>query len=125
MNSQILYKDESYLIIGKCFEVHNALGHGFLEVVYKDALEVVFEQDGILYEREKEYDVRFRNVLLAHKFYADFMVLDKIVLEVKGVAALSDAHVAQMINYLKVSGNKLGLLVNFGRESLEYRRLLL
>ena len=125
MNTKIIYKEEAYLIIGKCFEVHNALGHGFMEVVYKDALEVAFEQDGVLYEREKKYDVRFRNVLLAHKFYADFVVLDKIILEVKGVTALTDAHVAQMINYLKVSGNKLGLLVNFGRQGLEYKRLLL
>ena len=105
-------------------EVHNALGHGFLEIVYKDALELIFKQDGISYEREKPYEVYFRNILLPHKFYADIVVFDKIILEVKCVTALTDEHIAQTINYLKVSGNKLGLLVNFGRGKLEYKRLV-
>ena len=125
MNTTIIYKDESYRIIGKCFEVHKVLGHGFLEVVYKDALEIVFKQDGIRYQREKEYEVWFRNILLPHKFYSDFVVLEKIILEVKCVASLTDSHIAQTINYLKVSGSKLGLLVNFGRGRLEYKRLVL
>ncbi|HTN06149.1 GxxExxY protein [Agriterribacter sp.] len=121
----IIYKEESYLIIGKCMEVHSVLGHGFSEIVYKDALELVFRQDGILHGREKEYEVWFRNILLPHKFYADFVVMDKIILEVKCVAALTDEHISQTINYLKVSGNKLGLLVNFGRGRLGYKRLVL
>lgn len=122
---EIIYKDESYLIIGKCTDVHNVLGHGFLEIVYKDALELTFKQDGIFYEREKPYEVYFRNVLLPHKFYADFVVMDKIILEVKCVTSLTDEHISQTINYLKVSGNKLGLLVNFGRGKLESKRLVL
>jgi len=105
-------------------EVHNELGHGFLEIVYKDALELVFRQDGIPFEREKPYEVWFRGVLLRHKFYADFAVENKIILEIKCVSALTDEHIAQIINYLKVSGNKLGLLVNFGRGKLEYKRLV-
>jgi len=121
----ILYKEESYQIIGKCMEVHNALGHGFLEIVYKDALELVFKQDGIFYEREKLYEVYFRNTLLPHKFQADFVVMNKIILEVKSVNALIEEHIAQTINYLKVSQNNLGLLVNFGRSKLEYKRLVL
>lgn len=121
----IIYKEESYLIIGKCMEVHKALGHGFSEIVYKDALELVFGQDNIFYEREKQYEVYFRNILLPHKFYADFVVLDKIILEIKCVSILTDEHIAQTINYLKVSGNKLGLLVNFGRGKLEYKRLVM
>jgi GxxExxY protein len=124
MESELFYKEEAYLIIGKCMEVHSALGHGFLEIVYKDALELIFHQGRIFYEREKEYDVWFRGVLLPHKFYADFVVLDKIILEIKCVTALTDEHIAQTINYLKVSGNKLGLLVNFGRGKLEYKRLV-
>jgi GxxExxY protein len=124
METDILYKGESYEIIGKCMEVHNALGHGFLEVVYKDALEVIFKQDDILFEREKGYEVYFRKILLPHKFYADFVVLEKIILEVKCVSSLSNEHIAQTLNYLKVSDNKLGLLVNFGRGKLEYKRLL-
>lgn len=120
----LIYKNESYSIIGKCMEVHNALGHGFLDVVYKDALELVFEQDGILFEREKGYAVHFRGKLLPHRFFADFVVFDKIIFEVKCVTTLTDEHVAQTINYLKVSGNTLGLLVNFGRGKLEYKRLV-
>jgi GxxExxY protein len=73
MESELFYKEEAYLIIGKCMEVHSALGHGFLEIVYKDALELIFHQGRIFYEREKEYDVWFRGVLLPHKFYADFL----------------------------------------------------
>lgn len=124
MDKGIIYKEESYKIIGKCMEVHNELGHGFLEIVYKDALELVFGQDSILFEREKPYEVYFKNILLPHKFYADFVVLGKIILEVKCATAISDEHIAQTINYLKVSGNKLGLLVNFGRGKLEYKRLV-
>ncbi len=105
-------------------EVHNELGHGFLEIVYKDALELVFRQDRIFFERERPYEVWFRGVLLPHKFYADFVVGEKIILEVKCVAAFTDEHIAQTINYLKVSGNKLGLLVNFGRGKLDYKRLV-
>jgi len=121
----ILYKEESYIIIGKCMEVHNALGHGFLEIVYKDALELIFKQDGISYEREKMYEVYFRNTLLPHKFYADFVVMNKIILEVKSVNALTEEHIAQTLNYLKVSKNNLGLLINFGRGKLEHQRLIL
>lgn len=121
---ELIYKEESYQIIGKCMEVHNELGHGFLEIVYKDALELIFRQDGIFYEREKPYEVYFREILLPHQFYADFVVMDKIILEVKCVRSLTDEHIAQTINYLKVSKNKLALLVNFGRGKLEYKRLV-
>lgn len=110
----ILYAEECYAIVGKCMEVHRELGHGFLEIVYKDTLELVFQQDGVPYEWEKQYDVYFRGILLPHHFYADFVVLDKIILQIKGVKALTDERIAQTLNYLKVSGSRLGLLVNFG-----------
>ena len=74
--SLILYKNESYKIIGACMEVHNQLGPGFLEIVYKDALEVEFTKIGIPYSREKEYAVRYKDTILPHKFYADFVVFD-------------------------------------------------
>ena len=106
-------------------EVHNELGHGFLEVVYKDALEVIFRKNGMFFEREKPYPIYFQKVLLPHMFYADFVVLDKIILEIKSIRELRDEHIAQTINYLKVSGNRLGILVNFGQEKLEYKRLVL
>jgi GxxExxY protein len=124
MEEKIIYKEESYSIIGKCMEVHNELGHGFLEIVYKDALEYVFKKNNIFYEREKEYSINFQNFILPHKFYADFVVFDKIILEIKSVSNLADEHIAQTINYLKVSGNKLGLLVNFGKGKLDYKRIV-
>ena len=125
MNTEILYKEESYEIIKRCMEVHNELGQGFSEIVYKDALELVFRQENIFYEREKEYSVSFRGIELPHQFYADFVVFNKIILEVKSVSQLASEHISQTINYLKVSNNRLGLLVNFGKNSLEYKRIVL
>ena len=122
--TDIIYKEESYQIIGKCFEVHNNLGPGFLEIVYKDALEYEFRIADIPYSREVEYEVNYKNIILPHKFYADFVVFDNIILEVKGVSGIADEHIAQTINYLKAS-NKLGLLVNFGELKLKYKRLVL
>jgi len=121
----LIYKEESYQIIGKCFEVHNNLGPGFLEIVYKDALEQEFNIANIPYEREKEYIVNYKGKLLPHKFYADFVVFDKIILEVKAVSGIPDEFIALAINYLKVSNNKLALLVNFGELKLNYRRIVL
>jgi GxxExxY protein len=84
--TELILKNESYQIIGKCFEVHNQLGPGFLEVVYKDALELEFQQAGIPYEREKEYSIVYKGTLLRRKYYADFVVFDSIILEVKAVS---------------------------------------
>ena len=123
--TEIIYKQESYQIIGKCFEVHNNLGPGFLEIVYKDALEYEFRKANITYAREVEYVVHYQDIILPHKFYADFVVFEKIILEVKAKSSLTDEFIAQSINYLKVSGNKLALLVNFGELKLSYKRLLL
>ena len=122
--TKLIYKEESYQIIGKCFEVHNNLGAGFLEIVYKDALEYEFRKAGIPYEREKEYTVNYKDIILPHKFYADFVVFDKIILEIKAVSGIADEFVAQAINYLKVSGNQLALIVNFGELQLNYKRIV-
>jgi GxxExxY protein len=123
--TKLIYKDEAYEIIGKCLEVHNNLGAGFLEIVYKDALELEFKKAGIGYEREKKYEVNYKGYVLPHKFYADFVVMDKIILEVKAVSGISDEFIAQAINYLKVSQNKLALIVNFGELKLNYKRIVL
>ncbi|OQY96880.1 MAG: NADH:ubiquinone oxidoreductase [Sphingobacteriales bacterium UTBCD1] len=125
MNENFPLKDETYQIIGTCMEVHNQLGAGFLEIVYKDALEYEFRNAGILFEREKEYTVNYKGIILPHKFYADFVVFDKVILEVKGVKTIADEHVAQAINYLKVSDNRIALIVNFGELKLSYKRLIL
>ncbi len=122
---KIIYKEESYQIIGKCMEVHNNLGAGFLEIVYKDALELEFQKANIPYEREKMYEVNYKGIILPHKFYADFVVFNKIILEVKGVSGISDEFIAQSLNYLKVSSNQLALLVNFGELKLNYKRIVL
>ncbi len=122
---KIIYKEECYKIIGKCFEVHQQLGAGFLEIVYKDALEYEFRNNNIQYSREKIYDVNYKSIILPHKYHADFVVEDKIILEIKSVSKLTDEHIAQSINYLKVSGNKLAFLVNLGELSLTYKRIVL
>ena len=121
----LIYKDESYQIIGKCFEVHNNLGPGFLEIVYKDALEYELTKSGIPYEREKEYIVNYKGIILPHKFYADFIVFDKIILEIKAVSGIADEFIAQAINYLRISQNKLALIVNFGELKLNSKRIVL
>ena len=122
--NELILKEEAYAIIGLCMEVHNQLGHWFYEIVYKDALEYEFEQNEIDYEREKEYIVNYKEKVLPHKFYADMTVFNSIIIEVKCVKALTDEHLAQTINYLKVSKNRLALLVNFGRGKLEYKRVV-
>lgn len=124
MEDKLVYKQESYEIIGACMEVHKYLGHGFLEVVYKDALEYEFKKNNIPFSREVAFEVVYKNEILKHCFYADFVVYDKIILEIKSYAGIVDEHIAQTINYLKVANCKLGLLVNFGRMSLEYKRLV-
>jgi GxxExxY protein len=123
--SDIIYKEESFKIIGLCMEVHNNLGSGFLEIVYKDALEYELKKSNIPYEREKKYEVNYKGIILPHKFYADFVVMDKIILEVKAVQGIADEFIAQSINYLKVSNNKLALIANFGELKLNYKRIVL
>lgn len=121
----IVYPVESYQITGLCMNVHTYLGKGFLEIVYKDALESELLNAGIPYEREKEYLINYKGLILPHKFYADFVIYNKIILEIKAVKVLTDEHLAVTMNYLKVSKNKLGLLINFGEPSLVTKRVVL
>jgi len=98
-----IYIDENYAIIGALFDVYNNLGSGFVGIVYKDALEYEFRSRDIPFEREKSYAINYKDIVLRHKFYADFVVFDKIILELKTVEVLNNKHLAQCINYLKVS----------------------
>ena len=123
--SNIIYKGESYKLMGILFDIHSNLGKGFSEIVYKDAIEYELEKSLIFFEREKEYSVRYKDILLKHKFYADFIIFDKIILEIKCCNSISDSHIAQAMNYLKVSNNKLAIIVNFNNDSLEYKRIVL
>ncbi|NWF51190.1 MAG: GxxExxY protein, partial [Ignavibacteriaceae bacterium] len=109
--NEILFKDESYKIIGICMEVHKLLGKGFLEIVYKDALEYEFTANNIPYEREKEFSIQYKSKILAHKYYADFVLYNNIILEIKAVNGIIDEFVKQTLNYLAVSKCKLGLIV--------------
>lgn len=105
-------------------DVHNNLGRGFSEIVYKDALEYEFRKNDIPFQREREFAVNYKEVVLPHKFYADFVVWDKIILEVKSVTQLNNDHLEQTFNYLAVSNSKLGILVNFRERQLEYKRIV-
>src|SRR5690554_2125092 len=120
-----LSQNETYKIIGLCMEVHNNLGKGFSEIVYKDALEIELRDADIVYEREKEYSVNYKGIILPHKFYADFVVFGNVILEVKSVSKIANEHIAQALNYLKVSENKVALVVNFNEDKLMYKRLIL
>jgi len=125
MSHKIIYKEESYEIIGICMEVHRILGKGHSEVVYKDALEYEFQQAGITFSRETQFKINYKDIILRHRYYADFVVYDKIILEVKAIEELTSSHIKQTLNYLAVSNLNLGLLVNFGRDSLEHERVVL
>lgn len=106
-------------------EIHKVLGKGLLEIVYKDAIEYEFSENKIPFTREKEFDIKYKNIFLKHKFYADFVVYDNIILEVKAINYIPDECVKQTLNYLGISKCKLGLIVNFGSDSLQYKRLVL
>lgn len=121
----IYLKEESYKIIGLCMEVHKILGKGHSEVVYKDALEYEFKINSIPFEREKIYEIRYKDIILPRKYVADFVVFDEIIFEVKAISQLTNSDIKQTLNYLASSKNKLGLLANFGEDSLKYKRIIL
>ena len=122
--SNYLYEEDTYKIIGALIEVHKNLGKGFSEIVYKDAFEYELKKNEISFEIEKEYLVHYKDIILNHKFYADFVVLDKIILEIKSTDSLHEKHISQCLNYLHVSGHRLAILVNFNKTSLEYKRII-
>lgn len=121
---QFYYKEESYAIRGAVFAVHKELGCGFLERVYQDALEYEFKERGIPYEREKEIHIKYKGKPLGEPYRADFVCYGKIIIELKALAALENVHRAQVVNYLKATGMKLGLLVNFGEEWANVERII-
>ena len=116
-------KEQSYAINGAAMNVYNALGHGFLEAVYQEALELEFIKRGIPYEREKELKIFYEGKELRQTYKADFVCYVDIIVELKAVAHLDDSHRSQVFNYLKATGFKLGLLYNFGHyNGLEWER---
>jgi len=130
MNTQIEdrhypLRDKTDLIIGAAIEVHKHLGSGFLEIVYKDAFCLEARERDIPYERERYYPVNYKGTLLPHGFNADFVVFGSIILEIKSKNGIATEDIAQTLNYLKCSGCKIGLILNFGKLTLEIKRLVL
>ncbi|MDI5886504.1 GxxExxY protein [Flavobacterium yafengii] len=123
-NEYYYKKNENYEIVGLCMEVHRILGPGLLEIVYKDALEIEFRNHNIPYEREKEYNVEYKGIILPHKFYADFVVYSDIILEVKSIKEISNDHLAQTLNYMKLADTPIGIIANFQNKSLVHKRLI-
>ncbi len=121
---EIIFKEESYRIIGSCMKVHQALGAGFLESVYQEALEKQFIADGIPYKREPLIHVYFNNEKLDKHFRADFLCYERIIVELKAASFIHHNNIDQTRNYLKATRMPLGLLVNFGEPSLAYKRIL-
>ena len=119
-----LYKNETYSIIGAAMEVHKILGAGFLEAVYQEALEKEFLLRKIPFEREKQLKIWYKGEELSKYYVADFLCYDHVIVETKALSTLIDDHLSQIINYLKATRNEIGLLINFGKESLEYKRII-
>ena len=118
-------KVETYKIIGLAMEVHKNLGKGFLEIVYKDALELEFQWNKIPYLREKPYNIEYKGTPLKRFYVADFIGYEKIVIEVKAQNSIIDENYKQTINYLAVSKLTVGLILNFGEDSLNFKRVIL
>ncbi len=120
----MIYKEEAYKIIGAAMEVHNSLGNGFLEAVYQEALEREFVIQGISYSREQRINIEYKGEKLSKYYIADFVCYDNIIIELKALSSIDSNHEAQILNYLKATNYKLGLLINFGTRSLQSKRLV-
>jgi GxxExxY protein len=122
---ELIYKNESYAIIGACFEIYKDKGCGFLEPVYHECLEIELATQQIPFLSKPPQTLQYRGRPLTHPFHPAFICYETIILEIKAVCGLSDEHRAQILNYLGATGSKLGLLVNFGHyPRLECERLL-
>ncbi len=121
--AELLYKEESYAIVGAAMHVHDVLGCGFGEELYHEALAIEFAKRGIPFVHEKRFQVEYEGHVLRHDFYVDFLCYGTIAVEVKAVAQVLNVHKAQLISYLAASGLKLGYLINFGETELNRMRL--
>ncbi|MBK3517685.1 GxxExxY protein [Carboxylicivirga marina] len=120
----ILYKDEAYRIIGAAMEVHNELKNGFLEPVYQEALAKEFRIQDIPFQQESMINIYYKGDKLDKYYKADFICYDEIIIELKALGELTKEHESQLINYLKATDKKLGILINFGKSSLQYKRVI-
>lgn len=121
----LVYEEETYKILGACFEVYKEKGCGFLEAVYQECLEIEFEIQELLFQSRSELQLTYKDRILKQKYVPDFICFGKIILEIKAVTKLNDEHRAQVHNYLKATGYKVGLLVNFGHyPKVEHERII-
>ena len=122
---EVVLKEESYRIVGACFEVYNAMGCGFLEAVYQECLSIEFSNQAIPFKAQIPLELTYKGQVLEQKYVPDFTCFEKVIVEIKALKELSDEHRAQVHNYLKATGYRLGLLVNFGQHpKLEYERIV-
>ena len=124
VKKELVCKDEAYKIIGAAMAVHNELGSGMREIVYGDALEIEFKLRGIPFQREQTFNVVYKGVELPHKFKCDFICYKNIIVELKAEKHLTDIDRSQIINYLKIAKFPLGILLNYGENSLAYERFI-
>lgn len=123
-SKEFLYKELSYKLIGFAMEVHRKLGYGFLEKVYENALMVLLRREGIKAEQQAKIQVMFEGEVVGD-YIADILLADGLIVELKAQDKITDANRAQILNYLKATGIKVGYLINFGKRSLEYERFVL
>ena len=123
--SNIIFKEEAFEIIGICMEIHRILGKGFHEIVYKDAMEYEFKKRSLNYSREEKFKITYKDTVLPRSYNADFVYDKKIILEVKAKPNVIDTHFKQTLNYLAASKIKLALIINFGEDSLKFKRIVL
>jgi len=123
-NREILHKDLSYKIVGLAMQIHSELGFGFLEKVYENSMMVLFHRENIMAKQQAPVSVSFEGEIVGD-YYADILIEDKIILELKAIEKITDAHKAQALNYLKAIGLKLAIIINFGKQRLEYERIVL
>jgi GxxExxY protein len=123
VKSQYLHSDITEKIIGCAMEVHNVLGNGYQEVIYQRALEIEMASQGLTFSREHEMDIFYKDIKIGNR-RVDFFVEDKVMVEIKAVIQLEDVHLAQAINYLEAYGLEVGLLLNFGARSLQFKRVM-
>ncbi len=123
INKQYLHSELTGKIIGCAMEVHKTLGNGFQEVIYQRALEIEMSNQGLAFSREHEMEIVYKGVKIGNR-RVDFFVEQKVMVEIKAVIQLDDVHLAQTINYLEAYGLEVGLLINFGARSLEFKRVM-
>jgi GxxExxY protein len=124
--SKLLLGDETYQIVGAAMEVYYKLGTGFLEPVYQQALAIELKQRSILFEQEKRFQIDYKGTILEKEYVADFVCFDQVIVEIKALNQLSPVDWSQVLNYLKVSRMRVGLLFNFGSVGrLEWKRLVI